>query len=68
MYASNVFEPDQGSKEENLVRDRRHFQEFLRMVERHLRRNPYLWFNFTPLNPPAPADQPAERPVAVAAS
>jgi len=67
VYASNVFEPDQGSKEENLVRARRHFQEFLRMVERQLRRNPYLWFNFTPLNPPALAEQPAEPPVAVAA-
>ena len=67
VYASGVFEPDEGSKEENLARARIHFQAFLGMVERHLRRNPYLWFNFTPLNPLAPA-APAEVQSASAAS
>jgi len=60
VYASPVFEPDQGTKEENLARARIHFQAFLRMVEHHLRLDPYLWFNFTPLNPLAPAPAPAE--------
>jgi predicted LPLAT superfamily acyltransferase len=67
VYASKVFEPDDGSREENLARARAHFQEFLHMVERHLRRDPYLWFNFTPLNPLAPAEPAATARIAVAA-
>lgn len=61
VYASTVFEPDNGPREANLARARAHFQDFLRLTERHLRRNPYLWFNFTPLNPiaePGPAAAP----------
>jgi predicted LPLAT superfamily acyltransferase len=32
---------------------RAHFQEFLALIERLLRAQPYQWFNFTALNPPA---------------
>lgn len=59
VFASDVFEPDGGSRAENLARAHEHFQRFLRQAEGHLRRNPYLWFNFTPLNPEAPAPAPA---------
>ena len=41
-------------KASNLVRARVHFQEFLTRIEGFLREDPTLWFNFTPLNPPAP--------------
>jgi predicted LPLAT superfamily acyltransferase len=55
VHASTVFEPDGGSKAGNLARAHAHFQGFLARVEALLRANPYLWFNFKPLNPPAPA-------------
>lgn len=51
VQASDVFEPDGGTREENLSRGYAHFQRFLSQAEAQLRRNPYLWFNFTPLNP-----------------
>jgi len=40
------------------ARAHEHFQNFLRQVEGLLREQPYLWFNFAPLNPPAPAGAP----------
>ena len=40
------------------ARAHEHFQNFLRQVEGLLREQPYLWFNFTPLNPPAPTGAP----------
>jgi len=43
------------SKAENLSRGHQHFQNFLIHLEGLLRENPYLWFNFTELNPVAPA-------------
>jgi predicted LPLAT superfamily acyltransferase len=46
-----VFEPDRDSKESNLQRARLHFQHILTEIEALLRLNPYLWFNFTLLNP-----------------
>lgn len=52
VHSSGVFRPDEGGKAENLARARAHFQEFLGRVEGFLREDPYLWFNFTPLNPP----------------
>jgi predicted LPLAT superfamily acyltransferase len=55
LYASPVFEPDAGSKTENLARAHAHFQAFLAQVEALVRAQPMLWFNFTPLNPVAPA-------------
>jgi predicted LPLAT superfamily acyltransferase len=53
IHSSPVFEPDDASKESNLARARVHFQEFLSRVETLLRAQPFLWFNFTPLNPVA---------------
>ncbi|MCR6656267.1 MAG: hypothetical protein NVV63_10720 [Opitutus sp.] len=62
LYSSPVFEPDESqSKAENLARARQHLQDVLRQIEGFLRANPYLWFNFIPLNPPvetAPAATP----------
>ena len=55
VHGTPVFEPDDGSKEDNLARARGHFQAVLVLVESLLRAEPYLWFNFTPLNPIAPA-------------
>ncbi|HEX2852774.1 MAG TPA: hypothetical protein VHO24_06010 [Opitutaceae bacterium] len=64
VHSSPVFEPGRASKEENLTRARAHFQEFLFHLEALLRSDPYLWFNFTPLNPIAPPATP-ERPLSV---
>ncbi len=65
LHASPRFEPRPGEpREAALARAREHFQAFLRQVEALLRRNPYLWFNFTPLNPVAPAAVPAREAAA----
>ena len=54
LHASPRFDPIPGEpREAALVRARAHFQSFLAQVEALLRRDPYLWFNFTPLNPVA---------------
>jgi predicted LPLAT superfamily acyltransferase len=63
VHSSPVFEPDNGSKRANLARAHAHFQAFLGQVETQLQRDPFLWFNFTPLNPVAP---PPPAPVAAA--
>lgn len=54
VHSSPLFVPDAAGKSANLQRARVHFQEFLTRVEGFLRDDPYLWFNFLPLNPPAP--------------
>jgi len=54
VWSSPLFRPDGAGKAANLVRARAHFQEFLLRLESLLRDDPWLWFNFTPLNPPAP--------------
>jgi predicted LPLAT superfamily acyltransferase len=54
VHSSALFRPDERDKASNLARARAHFQEFLTRVEGFLREEPLLWFNFTPLNPPAP--------------
>jgi predicted LPLAT superfamily acyltransferase len=46
-------------RQENFEAARVHFQQYLDRVEAQLRRTPYLWFNFTPINPPASAVRPA---------
>ena len=46
------------SRADNLATARAHFQGFLDLVESLLRRNPYWWFNYIPLNPEAPARNP----------
>jgi predicted LPLAT superfamily acyltransferase len=54
VHSSPLFVADDAGKAANLARAREHFQEFLRRIEGMLRADPYLWFNFLPLNPPAP--------------
>jgi predicted LPLAT superfamily acyltransferase len=53
VHSFPVFEPDAEAKAVNLQRARTHFQLVLTRVEALLRANPYLWFNFAPLNPVA---------------
>jgi predicted LPLAT superfamily acyltransferase len=56
LHASPRFDPVPGeSRQAALARARAHFQAFLRQVETVLRLHPFLWFNFTPFNPPASA-------------
>ncbi len=54
IHSSPLFQPDDAGKAANLARARDHFQAFLARLEGFLRADPRLWFNFTPLNPPAP--------------
>jgi predicted LPLAT superfamily acyltransferase len=54
VHSSPLFRPDAAGKTANLVRAKAHFQDFLTRLEGFLRDDPLLWFNFTPLNPPAP--------------
>jgi predicted LPLAT superfamily acyltransferase len=54
VHSSSLFVPDASGKAANLARAREHFQGFLVQLEALLREQPLLWFNFTPLNPPAP--------------
>lgn len=52
VCAMPLFRPDVTAlKEENLRRARTHFQAVLAELERAVRDNPMLWFNFLPLNP-----------------
>ena len=55
VYGSPVFTPTGGPRAGELARARRHFQEFLSRIESWLRQDPFLWSNFIPLNPVAPA-------------
>ncbi|MBC7365354.1 MAG: hypothetical protein H7343_00860 [Undibacterium sp.] len=53
LHASPLFRPIPGEpRAAALARARKHFQNFLRDLEKLLRAQPYLWFNFIPLNPP----------------
>lgn len=53
LFASPTFSPQAGeSRATCMVRAHEHFQTFLHELERLLRKQPYQWFNFTPLNPP----------------
>jgi predicted LPLAT superfamily acyltransferase len=62
LYGSPRFEALAGeSRPQALERAKAHFQEFLALVERLLRRQPYIWFNFIPLNPVA-GSETARRP------
>jgi predicted LPLAT superfamily acyltransferase len=54
VHSSPLFVPDGAGKAANLARARIHFQDFLTRIEAFLRADPTLWFNFLPLNPPAP--------------
>ena len=53
VHSSPLFRPDGAGRAANLARARAHFQDFLGQLERFLRADPVLWFNFTPINPPA---------------
>jgi predicted LPLAT superfamily acyltransferase len=56
LHAAPLFAPDPAAaRSAELARARAHFQAFLSQVEALLRADPFLWFNFTPLNPVAPA-------------
>jgi predicted LPLAT superfamily acyltransferase len=64
IHSSPRWDPDKTlSRSANLARAHAHFQDFLRLLESQLRLNPYLWFNFLPLNPPA-STLPAAAPEA----
>ena len=58
VHMPPMFHPEPGHERraENFAGARAHFQEFLARIERQLRRTPYVWFNFTPMNPPVPDD------------
>jgi len=54
LFASPLFTPQPGEARATLmVRAREHFQDFLCHLETLLRKKPYQWFNFTPINPAA---------------
>jgi predicted LPLAT superfamily acyltransferase len=56
IVSSPVFIPDPvAGRKANTERARAHFQGVLRQLETLVRAHPYLWFNFLPLNPEAPA-------------
>ena len=62
LYGSPRFDLRPGeSRSESLARARAHFQAFLRQLEQLLFLQPYVWFNFTPLNPPADPAAPFPR-------
>jgi len=62
LHASPRFDPRPGEpRSETLQRGRAHFQAFLLQLEQLLFQQPYLWFNFTPLNPPAAITSRASR-------
>jgi len=62
LYASPRFDTRPGEpRAEALQRARGHFQDFLRQLEQLLIRQPFVWFNFTPLNPEAAGSGPALR-------
>ncbi len=51
VYTSAIFRPRE-TRRSSLEAGRAHFQEILDQLEKHLRRYPELWFNFSPLNRP----------------
>jgi predicted LPLAT superfamily acyltransferase len=56
VHASPVFRPDPSAdREANTSAARRHFQAVLAHLESIVHAHPFLWFNFLPLNPPAPS-------------
>ena len=56
VYSSPVFTPDPAAARAiNTAAAHRHFQAVLTQLETLVRGHPFLWFNFLPLNPVAPA-------------
>jgi predicted LPLAT superfamily acyltransferase len=59
ILSSPVFIPDpDAGRTVNTEAARRHFQDVLVRLEALVRRYPYLWFNFLPLNPVVPDSVP----------
>ena len=58
VHMPPMFHPRPGHEHraENFLAARAHCQSFLSLIERQLRRTPYVWFNFTPMNPPDTGD------------
>ena len=55
IMSSPVFTPDPAAgRKANTEAARAHFQGVIAQLEEQIRRHPYLWFNFLPLNPVAP--------------
>ena len=54
VHMPPMFHPRPGHEHraENFDAARTHFQAFLAGIETQLRRTPFVWFNFTPMNPP----------------
>ncbi len=55
VHIPPMFHPQPGHEHrvENFAAARAHLQGFLALIEQQLRRTPYVWFNFTPMNPPS---------------
>lgn len=52
VLATPLFRPDPAAdRAANLARARAHFQAVLARLEGLVRQHPFLWFNFTPMNP-----------------
>lgn len=51
VVSSGVFRPDPEDRHKTLERGYAHFQRTLDLLEAQLKRTPYIWFNFLPLNP-----------------
>jgi predicted LPLAT superfamily acyltransferase len=59
VHASPVYTPDPAAgRTANLAAARQHFQGVLAQLEVLVRAQPFLWFNFLPLNPAVPAAVP----------
>ena len=58
-----LFHPKPGPEHraENFAAARAHSQGFLNRLERQLRKTPFQWFNFTPMNPPCSEGVPTRR-------
>ncbi len=52
VHTCRPFVPAGRSRREDIRAGREHFQGVLIWLEEHLRRHPFQWFNFLPLNPP----------------
>ncbi len=51
VLTTNLYYPDAETRTENLLAGKKHFQSVLSLLENILKENPYLWYNFIPLNP-----------------
>lgn len=51
VISSGVYRPYPNQRKRSLQEGYAHFQRTLDLIEAHLYRHPYLWFNFLPLNP-----------------